>query len=116
MAVNNESKLWAFVGYLGVLCLLPLLLKKDDSFAQFHAKQGLVMLIVWVALGFLSFPIGLISLIPVIGMILGGLLGLALGIIWIVVIIVWIIAIVKVIQGQTWRIPFVSNFAERIKF
>jgi uncharacterized membrane protein len=87
----DENKLWGVLAYLGILVLIPLLAKKDSKFAQFHAKQGLVMLIaeffVWV---------------PVFGWILGLLL-----------FITWIVAIIKVLSGEMWKIPVVGDLAEK---
>jgi fumarate reductase subunit D len=104
MAVNDEDKLWAAIGYISILCLLPLLLKKDRSFVQFHAKQGLVLFIVEVALWIVSMFIGWIAFIWAI-----------FNIVYLGLVILVIIAIVKVIQGESWKIPIVSGYAERIK-
>ena len=44
--VNKEiedGKIWAFIGYWWILFLVPLLGKKDNKFALFHGKQGLVL-------------------------------------------------------------------------
>lgn len=43
----KENKVVAAIGYLSILFLIPLLLKKDSPFAQFHAKQGLYLFIVF---------------------------------------------------------------------
>lgn len=88
----QQNKFWALLSYIGILVLIPLLAKKDSKFAQFHAKQGLLMLIGWV-----------LSAIPF----LGWLLGLAL-------VIVWIIAVIKVLQGQYWKIPIIGDYAEKL--
>lgn len=88
----EENKLWAFIGYLGLLCLIPLLAKKDSKFAQFHAKQGLVL------------TIGMFfAWIPLIGWILG-----------IVLFIFWIMGIVSVFQGQMKPLPIVGDLARKI--
>lgn len=42
---NEGVNALAVISYLGILCLVPLLTKKDDKFTQFHAKQGLALLI-----------------------------------------------------------------------
>ena len=41
----QEGKMYAVIAYLGILCLVPLLLKKENKFALFHGKQGLVLFI-----------------------------------------------------------------------
>lgn len=115
MAVTDEDKLWAVLGYLGILCLLPLLLKKDKSFVQFHAKQGLVMLIVCVALWIISIPFAILALVPVVGPIMAGLWTAVAAIVGIGLFVLWIIAIVNVVQGKTWKMPVLGGFADRIK-
>ena len=43
----EENKAMAAIGYLGILFLIPLLANKDSPFAQYHAKQGMVLPI-WI--------------------------------------------------------------------
>ncbi|PIZ56091.1 hypothetical protein COY23_03555 [bacterium (Candidatus Torokbacteria) CG_4_10_14_0_2_um_filter_35_8] len=95
-----ENKLWAVLGYLGILCLIPLLAKKDSPFAQFHAKQGLVYMIAGLILGFVSW-------IPILGWIVGAIGGL-------VMFVLWIMAIIKVLSGQYWEMPIIGQFAKKI--
>jgi uncharacterized membrane protein len=91
----EENKVFAAIAYLGILCLVPLLAKKDSPFAQFHAKQGLVLLVIQIV-GWVIFWI------PVIG--------------WILLIVVYAVALVGLIQalmGKYWKIPGVANIAEK---
>lgn len=44
---TNDEKPIVILSYLFLLFLVPLLTKKDSAFAQFHAKQGLVLAICW---------------------------------------------------------------------
>jgi len=88
----EENKLWAFLGYLGILCLVPLLAKKDSKFAQFHAKQGLILAIgeffIWI---------------PFVGWILG-----------IFILILWIIGLINVFSGKMKPLPLVGEMADKI--
>lgn len=88
----QDNKLWAFVGYLGILCLIPLLAKKDSKFAQFHAKQGLIILIgmffIWI---------------PFIGWLLG-----------IVLFVFWIMGVINVFSGKMKKLPIIGDIAEKI--
>ena len=45
----KEGKIFAMVAYWFFLCILPLILKKENKFAVFHGKQGLVLFIFLVA-------------------------------------------------------------------
>ena len=89
----EENKFVAALSYLGILFLVPLLVKKDSPFAQFHAKQGLVLCIAFFVFSF----------IPVFGWIAN----LAL-------LIVDIIALVKTLSGETWEVPLVKDVVKKL--
>lgn len=96
----EEGKIFAVIGYLGILCLVPLLLKKDSKFAIFHAKQGLVLFIGEVAAG-------VINIIPLLGQI----------ICFLAVVIFAILSLIGMIQalmGRCWKMPIVGDIAEKI--
>ncbi|HMB25870.1 MAG TPA: DUF4870 domain-containing protein [Patescibacteria group bacterium] len=97
----EENKILAAISYLGILCLIPILLKKDSKFVMFHAKQGLVLFIAEVAISF-------INIIPI----LGQMIWLAAALIFIVVSVM---GIIKAYQGVWWKIPIVSEYAKKIK-
>ncbi len=88
-----ENKFIAALSYLGLLFLVPLLAKKESPFAQFHAKQGLVLCIAFFVFSF----------IPV----FGWLVNLAL-------LIVDVIALVKTLSGETWEIPLVKDAVKKL--
>ena len=87
----------AAMSYLWILCLVPLLGKRNSKFAQFHAKQGLVLFgIELIASLFIWFPV------------LGQLFMLAL-------IVISAMGIVKTLNGESWEIPFIYNWSKKIK-
>jgi uncharacterized membrane protein len=45
---ENENMM-AILSYLGILCLIPFLVFKDNDFVQYHAKQGLTLFIAEIA-------------------------------------------------------------------
>jgi uncharacterized membrane protein len=94
----KENKIMAALSYLGILVLIPLLAKKESKFAQFHAKQGLVFLIVWVIGWFLLF-------IPVIGWLL-----------WIAIWILDIVALIQALMGKYWEVPVIGSIAKKFNF
>ncbi len=51
---TQETKLFAAISYVGFLCIISLLLKKEDKFVLFHAKQGLVLFVFEVSSFILS--------------------------------------------------------------
>ena len=92
----EENKLVAAIGYVWILCLIPLFLKKDSKFAQFHGKQALVLFIVEIV-GMLVFWI------PVLGWILA-----------ILVIVLAVLGIVQAWQGKYWEMPIIGQWAKKI--
>lgn len=88
----QENKLWAMLSYFGILVLIPLLLKRDSKFTQFHAKQGLILLIgeffVWI---------------PLFGWILG-----------VVIFVLWIMGIVRALSGEMKPLPIVGELAAKL--
>lgn len=97
---TGEQIVFGVLSYLGILVLIPFLIKKDDDFVHFHAKQGLIMLIVWIA-------IAIISMVPYLGLLFGSVLYVILG-------IVSLIAIIKVFMGEKWEIPIISTYADKL--
>lgn len=97
----DENKLLAAVGYLGVLCLIPLLAKKDSAYCQFHGKQGLTIFIVWLVLW-------VCNIIPTFGQLIW-----ALGSVVLVVLI--ILGIVHALNGEEWELPVLGKYAKQIK-
>jgi uncharacterized membrane protein len=103
---DSNRGIMIVLSYLWVLALVPLLLEKDDSEVQWHAKNGLALfvaeLILWVILAVLG-------LVPVLGCILVPV-WFALGV---AVIVVHIICIVKGINGERFIVPGISQYADR---
>ena len=96
----QEGKFFAAVGYLAVLCFVPLLLKKENRFAQFHGKQGLVLFILEVAASILK-------AVPALGDIVFTLAFVVLG-------ILSLVGIVKVLMGEYWEMPVIQEVASKI--
>ncbi len=92
----EENKLVAALSYLGFLVAVPLFLKRESPYCQFHAKQGLALLIVWIIGSFVFW-------FPFIG--------------WaaaLVVFVLNIIGLVKAFQGEKWEMPIIGDLAKKI--
>jgi uncharacterized membrane protein len=101
----EQAKGTTWLSYLGILWLIPMLTLKDNSFAKWHVKQGIVLTIYWVAVSLLG------SIIPFVGWFL------ILPIGSILLLVLDIIGIVKSLGGQYWKCPLgVSQLAEKFKF
>ncbi|MEO0293068.1 MAG: hypothetical protein ABIN61_02460 [candidate division WOR-3 bacterium] len=87
----EEGKNLAWLSYLGIFLLIPLLAYPENTFCKHHAKQGLVILLLWIGLVILSF----IPFINVIGYI-GDL----------ILFVIAIIGIIQSLKGHYWKAPF----------
>jgi len=99
---KKEKDLTPVLSYLSILFLIPLLLCKDNAFAQFHAKQGLVLFIAEVATM-------LIALIPILGWLVGFIA-------WIIWIILSLIGIMNVLGNKQVPLPIIGKFSKNFKF
>ncbi|MBF0387476.1 MAG: hypothetical protein HQL20_06430 [Candidatus Omnitrophica bacterium] len=95
--MDKETKLFALLSYCSVLCVVPLLKKKDDDFVLFHGRQGLALflceMVVFVASIILPsimqpflFIFGLFSL--------------------------W--GMFKALQGEKFKLPLIFPLSERL--
>lgn len=99
--VTSDEKILGAIAYLSLLCLIPLLGKRNSDFAQFHAKQGLVLVVAWFALLILG-------MIPI----LGWMIILPFG--TLALIIASVMGIVNALSGKTVDIPVLGKYARRI--
>ncbi len=104
----DENKVLAAISYLGILVLIPLLVKKDSKFVREHAKQGLALFIAEVILWLVEVIFGWI---PVLGTIVRILAWIA----WIAIGIVSLIGLIYALMGKFWKIPFIYDWAQNLK-
>ena len=105
---SGDRTLMIALSYLWILALIPLLTKKDDREVQWHAKNGLVIFAAEIA-AFILFI--------VLGFVIPNGAGCGLGIVqcavWIGFLVVRILCIVKGVAGQRFRLPGISDFADK---
>ena len=104
----EDNKILAAISYLGILVLIPLLMKKESKFVKEHAKQGLVLFIAGIVLWIVE---AIFVRIPVLGLIIS----ILIWIIWVAIAIVSIIGLVYALQGKFWKIPLVYDWAQSFK-
>ena len=97
------------LSYLGILALIPLIVKKEDREVQWHAKNGLAITIAWVIFWIL-FQVAAYFMPSAIscGMSMVGCV-IALG-----YLVLVIMAIMKALKGERLRVPMVSDFADKM--
>lgn len=91
----EATKIMSLFAYLGILFLIPLLACKDSAFARFHANQGIVLFI----LGIIG---GVVAVIPFLGWILSGAVG-------IFSLVLTIMGIINACQGKAKRLPLIGK-------
>jgi len=96
----KDGKVFAMVGYWVFLCILPLILKKDNRFAVYHGKQGLILFI-FLAGGFLF------NIIP-------GLGNVAYRAVLFLYLSLSLWGTVQALGGHYARLPVVSQLAQKI--
>jgi len=103
-AVESESKLFAFLCYfLGIIgVLIVLLAKKDDQFAVYHAKQGLVVFICGAI-------VGMVGVVPILGWIIAPLVGMVL-------FVIAVLGMVNALTGQAKPLPIIGQYADKFNF
>lgn len=90
----EENKLWAALSYISILSVVVLLTKKDSKFAMFHAKQGVVLFIASILVGWLPF-IGWFIISPI-------------------VLILSLVGIIMAAQGKMWKMPVIGDLAAKL--
>jgi uncharacterized membrane protein len=107
---GSDRTLMIVLAYLWILALIPLLTKKDDREVQWHAKNGLAILVAEVAIWIIF---------TILGFVIHTIPGLGCGIatiqcvIWIGFLVIRILCIVKGTSGQRFRLPVVSDMADK---
>lgn len=95
--VREQDKIQLILAYLFPLSLIPWLTVKDSEYVVWHAKNG-----TW--LGLIGFVV--VSILSAITCGIGSFLFIPL-------LVVQILGIVKALQGERWRIPMISNLADK---
>lgn len=100
------------LGYAWILALIPLFVEQDDAEVQWHAKHGLVLTALDVAVAIIFVVLNI-----VLGMLTAGFAGCILVpaqiLLHLAILVVRIIAAVKGVQGERYYLPGVSIYADR---
>ena len=109
--VSDNRTIMIVLSYLGLLALIPLLVEKEDSEVQWHAKHGLVLAVFAVVV-----IIALQVIVMVLGAVSGGLgciFGLLMPLFVLAVLVVHVLCIVKGLKGERFLVPGVSQYADK---
>lgn len=117
----EEGKGLAWLSYLGILLLVPMLTQRQNPYTMFHVRQGIVILGLWIV----GFIVGILQIIlhiivglmdiPYAGCCVDTSLGVVQIAIYLFALVLSIIGIVKSLGGELWKIPLLGGIAEKIK-
>jgi uncharacterized membrane protein len=120
-AIGLDANLAAALGYpIGILGLINFFIDKENKFVRFHGIQsvlytaivGAIFTAIWIVLAIFGVIISQIS----------GALGALIGVLYLLVflafLLVWFGVLIysgyRAYQGETFKLPVVGNFAEKI--
>ena len=102
-----QNKGMAILAYFGILVLFPILGAKHSRFAQYHANQGLILLIVSLAYGVADAILeAVLGWVPV----LGALASLVLLVGDLLILAMAILGIVNAAKGVAKEVPLVGKY------
>lgn len=90
----KDSNVMAVLSYFFILSIVFYIIKKDDKFVQFHAKQGIIISIIMM-----------IGLVPILGFPF-----------FIVAAVLSVIGASKAYIGEEYKIPFIYEYSKKIDF
>ncbi len=93
----EEERLYALLGYCFLLCVVPLIFRKDSSFAVFHGRQGLALFLIEMVFFIISIIFPIITKPFLLLFTLCSLLGM-----------------IKALQGQRFCLPVVYSISKRL--
>ena len=96
---SPNRNLMIVLSYIWILFLIPLLVEKDDKEVQWHAKHGLVLSVV-------EFILQMVLSVTGIGCFFAPFVFLAF-------LVIRLMAIVKGINGERFKVPVLSEYADK---
>jgi len=107
MRISGGERAMAALGYLGFLFILPVKLRRDSMFVQFHARQGGVLFMLWLVALIIIFIALMFAGIGIVSTILIGILFVVTGL----YLLFALIGLLKVMLGERYRMPVVADVA-----
>ena len=98
----KNNTVMSVLAYLGILVLVPILAAKESKFARFHANQGLLLLILEIASGVISW----LGKIPLVGFVFS----IASWIVSLAGIVLAVLGIINAANGKAKELPVIGQF------
>jgi uncharacterized membrane protein len=102
---NTDSKLFAAVGVIPLAgYIIVYFTRKNDKYANYYAKQGVILFIAWIIAAIAG---RVVSWIPVINNIVSYVLHA-------LILALFVIGIIYALSGEEKEIPIIGPFARKI--
>ena len=98
----EDNKIMGILAYLGILFLVPYLAAKESPFARFHANQGCVLFIAYIAMWVVGI---IVAFIPYIGWLIAILIYLS----YLVLFVFMILGIINAAKGVMKELPVIGK-------
>ncbi|MBF0283530.1 MAG: hypothetical protein HQL51_03630 [Magnetococcales bacterium] len=95
-----SSKIMAAMSYMGILCMVPLIMHRNDPYVRFHARQGAILW-VWEVVAIYTL------MLPAIGKFFFKFSGFFC-------VTLSVIGIVAALLGRAWKFPWIGDWAEKL--
>ena len=102
---SSNRGIMIVLSYLWILFLIPLLVEKEDSEVQWHAKNGLVLTVLEIVIQIV------LNIIVATG--IGCLFAIFIPLVFLAFAVIRLISIVKGLNGERFLVPGVSQYAEK---
>lgn len=107
----TENQAGALAYLFGVITGVIMLIIDRRPYVRFHAFQCVALTVVGIGLSIvLSILSAALSVVPLLGVLVGALASIVLGIAG---LILWILLMVKAYQGERWELPWVGPWARK---
>jgi uncharacterized membrane protein len=107
-----QNKIFAILSYFGILLLIPWFAAPQSKFARFHAKQGINLLIVDIAVGVLHAIFSAIFAVRFLGVYMGTPVWVTVifSLLWLCVAALAVIGIVNAATGKAKELPVIGKW------
>jgi len=103
----DENIVAAFCYVLGFFSgILVLIMEKENKFVRFHALQSTLW---FLLLAVLTWGLGFIGSIPILGLVLSIVISPALWLLRAVTVISWLFLVIKAFGGSSIKIPIIGE-------
>lgn len=102
---SSNRGIMIVLAYLWILFLIPLLVEKEDSEVQWHAKNGLVLTVLEIVIQIV------LNIIVATG--IGCLFAIFIPFVFLGFAVIRLISIVKGLNGERFLVPGISQYAEK---